>query len=277
MDNSKHNFGTKMYDLANNIAATALCTVVSGVIAILYTRFGPTWAKPLMNGVIAGAVTLAIFLSLRAILSLPRAKAAITPENVGGFVLSSLHKFNLEVKNIVDDESYFIFKVTTDAGKVVTVRRARKLYSDYLTFRAVITLSDDEKKEFASFTEYERASLAQAIQIEIARAVMGYRTDGLLSHDLWLWRHIPISATLSEETVITTIWQMEAMVTTLFSTGALAIVKHRENAHPKLHEAMDQTAISGTPGNTGEIKQDSGQPVSLIQDRERGLDDLNRG
>jgi hypothetical protein len=228
MDNPKPTLRSKLYEIANSMLAACLFAGVSVIAATLYSRFGPVWARPIMNGLITGVVVFALFLCMRAILALPVARARISPENVGDFVLGWLHKFNLEVKGLQDDDCYFLYKVTTDGGKVVTIRRSRKTYSDHLTFRALITLSDAEKAEFESFTEHEKIALKLQIQLELSRAIMGYKTDGWLVEDVWLFKHVPISPTLNEETMINTIWEMEAMVTTLFATGALAISAHRD-------------------------------------------------
>ena len=227
MDDFKFTARTRLNDLVNNLFAAFLFAGVSMITAILYTHFGPSWARPIVNGLIAGAITLTLFLCVRAILALPRARAVITPENAGQFVLGWLHKFNLEVKNLIDDDCHFIYRVTTDGGKILTVRRTRKIYNDYLTFRALINANEVDKKLFDSFTESEKAALRVKLGIELSRAVMGFKTDAWMTEDLWIFKYVPISPGLSEETVINTIWEMEAMVQIIYSTGALALLEHR--------------------------------------------------
>jgi hypothetical protein len=201
----------KFYDLANNVVAACVFTGASVFLAILYTHFGPTWARPIMNGLIAGSIALTLCLSVRAILALPRAKEAINLENVGPIVLSWLLKFNLEVKNLHDDETYFMYRVTTDGGKVITVRRSRKHFSDYLTLRALINLTEETKKLLDLLSDEQKAVLKVKLALELSRAVIGYKTDAWLAEDLWIFKHIPISSSLNEETVINTIWELEGL------------------------------------------------------------------
>jgi hypothetical protein len=206
MEDIRPTFRTRLFDFANNMVAAYVVTGASVIAGILYTHFGPAWARPIMNGLIAGAITLTLFLCVRAILALPLAKAIITPDNAGQFVLGWLHKFNLEVKTLIDDDCHFIYRVTTDSGKILTVRRTRKINSDYLTFRALINAHEVDKKLYNSFSEAEKAALRIKLGIELARAVMGYKTDAWMTEDIWIFKTVPISPTLNEATVINALW-----------------------------------------------------------------------
>jgi hypothetical protein len=208
------------------MVAAVLFAGVALIATILYTHYGPTWARPIMNGLIAAAITLTLFMCVRAILSLPPARTRITPDSIAPILLSWLHKFNLEVKMLGDAESYFIYKVTTDGGKVITVRRTRNQFSDYISIRALVNRPDDIKKHLDALSEQQKAILRVKLALELSRGIIGYKTDAWLSEDLWIFKHVPISPTLSEETVINAIWEVEAMISIVYNTAALYLIEN---------------------------------------------------
>ena len=172
----------------------------------------------------------------RAILALPRARVTITPENVGPIVLGWLHKFNLEVKTLTDDESHFTYRVTTDGGKVITVRRSKKHFSDYLTVRALINNTNQNKELIATLSDVQKATLRVKLTLALSNAVMGYKTEAWLTEDLWIFKHIPISSALDEVAVINAIWETEAMVNIIYSTAVTALL---ESGHPNVMKVIE--------------------------------------
>jgi hypothetical protein len=230
----------KLYDFANNMVAGFLCAGVSMIAAILYTHFGPTWARPIMNGLIAGAITLTLFLCVRAILALPRAQQRIAPDTIAPILLSWLHKFNLEVKMLSENESFFMYRVTTDGGKVITLRRTRNQFSDYISVRALISRPDDIKKHLDALTDQQKAVLRIKLSLALSKGVIGYKTDAWLSEDLWIFKHVPISPTLTEETVVNAIWEVEAMVGIVYNTAALYLIETGAVDVSKLIEASSK-------------------------------------
>lgn len=220
---------SQIYSFANNLVAAASFTVLIMIATQLYQHYGPAWTHQVVMTFIAGGVALSMFLSFRASLALPSAREKITPENVGQKILEWLHRYNFEVQRISGEGEFFTFKVVTEGRAVLGISRTNNNFRDQLTFQAHIPTNDVDRKDFSEFTEYERAQAVLQLKIELSRAIMGYRTDGFFDQELIIFKHLPISEFLNEDSVINAIWDMEAMINTVVCSGALALSYHRED------------------------------------------------
>ena len=184
------------------------------------------WVKPVLFGGAAWLITFCSILAFRVMKSLPIRVEPLTSDNVHRKIRDWLDKFNLTVKSVNDDESYFFFIVTTDGGKKVSVSRSKGQFSDYILVKGLITASDEEKKDLESLSDDERTTAILAIKLELSRAVMGYRSDNVL-HELTIFKRIPITPSLSEEEIFNVMWEVEAMLGSIFTVGAMALLRHR--------------------------------------------------
>ncbi len=211
--------------LAINLVSNLISLIVGGIVTYL-SHGGSMWVKPALFGGAAWLITFCSILAFRAMKQMPTRVEPLTIDNVHRKIRDWLDKFNLTVKSTNDEESYFFFIVTTDGGKKVSVSRSKGQFSDYILVKGLITLSDEEKKELESFNDDERVAMRLAIQLELSRAVMGYKTENFL-HELTIFRRIPITPALSEEEIFNLMWEVEAMLGSIFTVGAMAIHRHR--------------------------------------------------
>ena len=211
--------------LVINLVSNLISLIVGGIVTYL-SHDGSMWVKPVLFGGAAWLITFCSILAFRVMKNLPARIEPLTTGNVHRKIRDWLDKFNLTVKSVNDEDSYFFFIVTTDGGKKVSVSRTRGQFNDYVFVKGLITLSDEEKKELESFNDDERIAMKLAIQLELSRAVMGYKTENIL-HELTIFKRIPISPALSEEEIFSLMWEVEAMLGSIFTVGAMAIHRHR--------------------------------------------------
>jgi hypothetical protein len=232
--------------LAINLISNLISFIVGGIVTY-FSHDGSAWVKPFLYGAVAWLVTFASILLFRVMKNMPSRVEPITISNIHRRIRDWLDKFNLTVKSVNDEESYFHFIVTTDGGKRVSVSRSKGQFSDYVLVKGLITISEEEKKLFRAFSQDELTAARLAIQLELSRAVMGYKTDNILE-ELTVFKRIPISSTLTEEEVFNLMWEVEAMLGTLFTVGAMAI--HRHN--------IQNAAVSAAPREANEKPVPSG-------------------
>jgi hypothetical protein len=218
------------FDFINSIYAGAALMVICGVSAILYTHYGQTWERPIINGLITAVVVLSLFLSVRAVLSLPAATNKITPENVGTKILTWLHKFGLTVQTLNrDSERDFVFKVITDGGKTIFVERHLSSFPDYISVHCGIALTEEEKQILDTMSDLEKYEALFQIQRELWRGGFGYDSRNVATTGLIILLRIPITATISETSVIDAIWRMEAIVSHIIAMNSMAVVRYKAN------------------------------------------------
>jgi hypothetical protein len=228
---------SQFYSFVNNIFAGVALIALAGIAGTLYTHYGTEWEKPIVNGLITSSVAASMWLSIRVLMSTPIAKKKITAENVGEIVLEWVIKFGLAVQSLPDDETYFFFRVETSGGKIITVSRSKKFFSDYLLIKALVNVPEDQKTELESLTPDEKITARLAIQLELSRAIMGFKTDNLLFSDLYIFKRIPVTSHFREDELMNVIWEVEAMITSVYMVGASAIHQHRINAKEVIIEA----------------------------------------
>jgi hypothetical protein len=243
MAKTRKAFKDRMFDFANNILAGAAWAVAAMMASILYTHFGPGWARPIVNGLITFSVVCGAFFVWRALLSLPAARPKLDVDNVDERLLEWFHKFNLEVKTFNDEHSYFLYRVTTDANRSVAISRSNKIYADQLTMKAILTPTEDEKQALDSLDDAEKVQLLYSWQIEMNRTLIGYRTNNWLTEGVSLSKFLPISENLNEEKVLAAIWQMEAAISTIYAIGNLAVATHRLKGLPAVLDANIEKRI----------------------------------
>lgn len=210
--------------------------IICFIVSTFYSRFGPTWERPIINGLVTMAVVASLFLSLRAVLTLPSARLRTTPKNVGAKVLGWLHNFNLIVQTFPEDsDCHFFIVVTTEAGKKVAIYRKKEVLSDYLTFQSTVTQNEETKKAVEGFSDEEKMEVILYLKLELARAVIGYQSTNMLE-GYTMFKKLPITESLTEAQVINTVWEMESMVARMNTIEHMASLKHQASATSRRKE-----------------------------------------
>lgn len=209
--------------VAIGVLGNFVCFLVATSIAYLKHE-GSEWVSPLLFGALTWFLTMGIWLVFRLLPRLPKKQIRLSDKNLQTVLRGWLDDIGLKVQTTHDSDSEFAFIVTTDGGKVITVRRTHTS-PEHLTFRALFK-EDAQNEAFEDFSVNEKARARLAIQLELARAVMGYNTKDVLK-EFVLFRTLPISNGLSVEDVANTLWEVEAALTAVFLVGAQELLSKK--------------------------------------------------
>jgi hypothetical protein len=216
--------------LAVNLVSNLIAVIV-GTVVTYFSHEGSAWVKPVLFGGGAWCITFVSILVFRLSRLIPRRTAPMDTENVHRRIRDWLDKFNLTVRSVDSEDSFFFFIVTTDGGKKISVSRQRGQFSDYIWVKGLITAGEEEKKDLEAMDEDERLYARLAIQLELSRAVMGYKAETDILRELTIFKRIPITPQLNEEEIFNVMWEIEAMLGSIFTVGAMAI--HRSKIRLK--------------------------------------------
>ena len=218
-----------LHDVAHGVVGNIIFYVFTpvvgfGVAYISYVASG--WAVPVLKGFFASLMFAAIVASWRALHSLPSPADPTTVENIESRAMKWLHNLRLTVKNDPNPETYFRFAVTTDGGVVLYLGRPRDHLSGYLFIWANMKATPEEVSIVASLSEEEKLEGMLAVQLEFSRARIGY--SGLDSvTGFSIHKRIPISESLTEDTLINTIWEIEAVMNSAKVLNMMTTQRHR--------------------------------------------------
>jgi hypothetical protein len=213
--------------LGINLISNLIGFIVGGVVTY-FSHAGSGWIKPLLCGGAAWLMTFGSILGWRVMKSLPPKVEPVTSENVGQKIRDWLDRFSLTVKSIHEPDSEFFYIVTTDGNKRVSISRSSKSpYDDYLLVKALWAAEGDDKKQIEELSEDELAGMRLAVYLELSRAVVGYKMDGMES--LTIFKRVPVSSTLTEADILNAIWEIEATLSSIFNVGAMILLRHRIN------------------------------------------------
>lgn len=254
----KKSWRERGFDFINSIYAGVALMAFAGIAATLYTHFGAVWEKPIINGLATAAIVLSLFLSIRAVLSLPPAAERTTPENVGPKVLTWLHKFSLTVKSCPEEGQDFFFIVTTDGGKKVAVKREFHKNPDYIIVLGYLTLNDEEKAVAKEMTESELLESLLAIQQELWRGAFGFNTTEILTEGLHISLKVPITPDIAETDVMNAIWRMEAILGNVIGLNTKTVLNYKLKKGRK----ADETRIPRGDDSSKQLRGSNEEVVS---------------
>jgi hypothetical protein len=195
----------------------------AGVLVAYLKHEGSEWVSPLLYGALAWILTMGIFLVVRLFRNIPARQVRITDRNLSAILRGWIDDIGLKVQiKKEDDLTHFTFIVTTDGNWVISIMRL-KATPEYLTFTGYYK---DDAQNFSHFTDEEKIEARLAIRLELSRAVMGFTSADLLD-GFTLFRRIPISPQLNIEEVSRTLWEVEAALASVFSTGAILLARKK--------------------------------------------------
>jgi hypothetical protein len=215
---------------SSGLAINFISNLIAGIVAFVVTYLshdGSAWVKPLLCGAGAWLLTFCSILAYRISKNLPVKTKPIDAGNVQQRIREWVDKFNLTVKSVKDENSYFFFIVTTDGGKKVSIVRTKDQFSDYILVKGFFKAENDDRALLESLSEDEKTTARLAINLELSRAVMGYKSEKSVLDDITIFKRIPITPSLHEEHIFSLVWEIEAMLGSIFSVGAMAIHRHK--------------------------------------------------
>ena len=212
--------------LTINLTSNLIAFLVGGGVTYL-SHDGWPWVKPLLFGGAAWLITFSSILVFRIFRNLPVKPRPMDVDNVQQRVRDWLDKYNITVKSVSDPTTYFLFILTTDGGKKITVLRTKDQFSDYILVRGMISATPEEKAVLDTLSEDEKTAAGFAMTLELSRAVMGYKTDKGILEEITIFKRIPITPSLHEEDIFELVWEIEAMLGTIFIVGAMAVQRHK--------------------------------------------------
>jgi hypothetical protein len=210
--------------LAINLTSNAIGFLV-GIIAAYLSHEGSSWVFPLLFGAMAWLLTVGIWLVASVLRTLPARQVRITDSNLRTVLRNWLDDIGLKVKSAAEESAEFTFIVTTDGGKVISIMRHKDNFPEYLTFRAYFK-DEAQNNAFSHFSEEEKIEARLTIQLELARAVMGYVAPDILE-GFTLFKRIPISPALDIDDVSRTLWEVEAALASVFYAGARMLARKK--------------------------------------------------
>lgn len=212
--------------LTINLTSNLIAFLVGGVATYL-SHDGSPWVKPLLSGGAAWLITFSSILVFRIFRNLPVKPRPMDVDNVQQRIRDWLDKYNITVKSVSDPTSYFLFILTTDGGKKITILRTKDQFSDYILVRGMVSTTPEEKAVLDTLSEDEKIAARLATTLELSRAVMGYKTDLGVLEEITIFKRIPITPSLHEEEIFRSVWEIEAMLGTMSIVGAMAIHRHK--------------------------------------------------
>ena len=220
-------------NLTVGVIGSLIATTMVGIVVAIVSHLGSPWTMPIIDGIIAAMLTLAICIGIMALRIMPKSYKATTVNNVEQRIRQWLDNFHLTVKNIPIEAAFFNLRVTTDGGKHILIARSRDGHSEYLQFTSFIGPDEDEKQALLNISEQGKALVIWDMKLELSRARMGY--SGFTSLDgFTMFKRIPISRFLDEATVINGVWEMEAMLNAIYAIGAKSYIAHNPGTSPIL-------------------------------------------
>jgi hypothetical protein len=212
--------------LAINLISNLIAFIV-GAVVTYFSHEGSAWVKPVLFGGFAWLLTFCSILAFRLSKQIPRRIEPIDTENVHRRIRDWLDRFNLTVKRVDLDDSFFFFIVTTDGGKRISVSRSNGQFSDYIVVKGLITAGEAEKNALKALNDDELTAARLAIQLELSRAIMGYKAEVDVLQEITIFKRIPITTQLNEEEIFNAMWEVEAMLGSIFTVGAMAIHRNK--------------------------------------------------
>jgi hypothetical protein len=190
-----------------NLVADAIVAalVVGGVITWLKDR-GARWLIPSYWGLGGAAMVLVAFSALRVIaIPVPKPVEAITADNLESHVRDWSLSSHLGVRKLPDNpnEYYFAFALTNLYGRTSVVSRLHQPPGDaYLQIQASVTLGQDDMRRLHALSQVDTVTLVRELQIEMARAKMGFEGLGMPLTIVTVKRPLPITGDVTSAAFI---------------------------------------------------------------------------
>jgi hypothetical protein len=201
--------------IVQGVLSTIAIALIPGAFLIYLARLQSVWTTPLLIGLGGTMMAAIIICAARLVRSLPNERVIPTTDNIEKCVRDWLDNFRYGVKNDPIQTAHFRFVVTTDGGRRIIVGRVREEFSDYVTLRADIKPTEEELALMEKIGEYEKQLMIMDLQLEMARAQIGYSGLETSAGPFYLFRRIPITRNLTEHEFIAAMDAVDAAVNSI--------------------------------------------------------------
>jgi hypothetical protein len=190
--------------------AWALLVAGGGGVVAYMAHDGSLWATPTLYGLGASTLLMIAVLCGKAIRRLPAKRPIVDLDNIEQVVRQWLDNFHTGVKNDPAPETYFRYLVTMDSGTKILVGRSGQALSGYLLLQCELTLSAEDQATLGKLSPEDLNELVLAVRLELARARVGY--NGLVAPitTVKLFKRVPISEALNEDSFVDKLEELEA-------------------------------------------------------------------
>jgi hypothetical protein len=221
-----------------NLVSTLIALAIGTLVAYFEHR-GSAWVKPVLFGMIGWLLTFSAIALGRWAHLLPAKVELVSQENVERLGRLWLDNYGLAVQKQANANNYFQYLVTTTGGKKITVKHRRD-FPDYLTFTALMTFTDEQKKLAAGLSTDDQVRAMIDLRQEFTHALVGLEATTNFLDGLTAFVELPISRTLSQSEFMKTLWRMEAVINSFFAVNALTEIRLRsEDKLPKPQSAAE--------------------------------------
>jgi hypothetical protein len=225
--------------IAIGVISSILATLIVGVVVAIISHLDSTWTKPIVNGILAALLTLGASIGIMILRVIPKIHRPTNTRNIEGRIREWFDAFHLGVRKTAQPDTYFHFIVTTSGGKEIGVARSKTEWTDYLGFFTRLSPSEPEQAALAQLSDKEKIQLRFDMKMELARSRIGYSDFSL--NGFVVFKRIPVGAGLSEDSVINTIWEMEAIINGLILMALKALEDHEGD--PPVNLLLDGSTI----------------------------------
>jgi len=189
------------------------------------------WAAPIAYGLFGLVLTSVFFFTLdmrnalvkTASASAATAATAINTDNIEANVRAWLDTFNFGVAKLNEDpQTHFVLAVTTKAGRKLSVKRTKAL-DQHLAVTWTWVPPVELQQRLDRMPTSSSNKLASDLRIEMARYRTAYANLRAPLKSVYLERIIPITPTLTEDTFINTVNEVELASILALETVARAV------------------------------------------------------
>lgn len=199
------------------------------LIGYLY-HISSRWFWPVFYGaIVACAVLLCCFVFLL-VRRIPRVRVIPSTKNIENCVRAWLENHRFSVKNEPGDDYHFRFEITLDSGRQMTVFRSKKAFTEYVEIQAYLGMRKGDAELLDRFNSTEKQQMIFDMQLELARAKMGYAGLTMPPENFYLFRRVPILPGLTEFYFISMIGDIEAAINLV----SLMFLKAKEKSDTRI-------------------------------------------
>ena len=215
-----------------------LITAISSSVGYLFDK-ASRLAGPIFYGSVVASLFLMVYLLYRLTKRVPKPKIVPTVNNIEQCVRGWLDNHRVTVKNDPVQDCYWRLVITLDSGCILSVLRSKSEYPEYVQIFCALGIKGDNLKLLDQFSQEEKAQVILDIQLELARAKVGY--SGLVDppEDFFTFQRVPIYPTLNEFVFMNMVGNVEA------ARNLVSVVFQKAMAHKTKPKGPQQ--IYGTP------------------------------
>jgi len=190
------------------VIAIIAVPAIAGV-TYLYNVASPM-AAPLFYGVLTGAAVIVAGLGVCILSRMPTKRTIPTTQNIEQCVRTWLDSHRIAVKNDPDKDLHFRLRITLDSGKQMTILRSETEFTEYVQILTFLRPGKDEQNILDQLAASEKIEMILEMQLELARAKVGYAGLAFPAENFFLFRRVPIFPGLSEFFFIAMVSDIEA-------------------------------------------------------------------